>query len=126
MKKYSTWILTATVIYALGLLGYYILEEQKVAEFSANAQGELFYVETEKEEVAPPLEEIFVVTFPINLNTASLEELDALPSIGEKRAEDIIAYRDSVGGFQSIEEIMEISGIGVSTYEGLKDLVYLE
>ena len=62
----------------------------------------------------------------INLNTASLEELQTLPGIGQTRAEDIIAYREANNGFKSIEEIQNVSGIGPSTFEKLKDQVIVE
>ena len=47
----------------------------------------------------------------VNLNTATREELMSLRGIGESRAEDIIRYRETYGGFQSIEDIMNVSGI---------------
>jgi len=59
----------------------------------------------------------------VNINTADATELDKLPGIGPVKAADIIAYRDSNGGFQSIEELKEVKGIGDKTFENLKDLV---
>ena len=59
----------------------------------------------------------------ININTADEAELDKLPGIGPARAADIIAYRDENGGFTSIEELKNISGIGDKTFEEMKDLV---
>jgi competence protein ComEA len=59
----------------------------------------------------------------ININTADATELDKLPGIGPARAADIIAYRESHGGFKSIEELKNIKGIGDKTFENLKDLV---
>jgi competence protein ComEA len=60
---------------------------------------------------------------PVNLNSASLEALENLPGIGPTRASQIIAYREQNGGFQSIEEIMEVSGIGPASFERLKDWI---
>jgi competence protein ComEA len=59
----------------------------------------------------------------VNINTASAAELQSLPGVGPSRAEAIIAYREENGGFTSIEEMMNISGIGPKTYEKLKALI---
>lgn len=48
----------------------------------------------------------------ININTATQEELESLPSIGEVRAQAILAYREEHGGFRTTDELMEVSGIG--------------
>ncbi len=53
----------------------------------------------------------------LDLNTAPAEDLTRLPGIGEKRAEDIVAWREEHGGFDSKEELMEVSGVGEGTYE---------
>lgn len=59
----------------------------------------------------------------ININTATLEELDTLPGIGLTTAQKIIDYRTVNGPFSAIEDIMNVSGIGPSTFENLKDLI---
>jgi len=59
----------------------------------------------------------------ININTASAEELDALPGIGPTTAQKIIDYRVEHGNFQSIEDIMNVSGIGPATFDRIKDLI---
>lgn len=62
----------------------------------------------------------------VNLNSATSAELETLPGIGQTRAGDIISYRESHGGFKSIEEIQEVNGIGPATFERLKDLITIE
>lgn len=59
----------------------------------------------------------------VNLNTATIEELMTLPNIGQERAELIIKYRIDQGGFKSINEIQEVSGIGPATFEKIKDMI---
>ena len=59
----------------------------------------------------------------VNLNTATREELMSLRGIGESRAEDIIRYRETYGGFQSIEDIMNVSGIKDAAFEKIKDSI---
>lgn len=56
----------------------------------------------------------------ININTASKEELESLPSIGKTKAESIIKYREN-NKFNSIEDIKNVNGIGDSLYEKIKD-----
>ena len=59
----------------------------------------------------------------ININTATKEQLMTLNGIGETKAEAIIVYRQENGEFKSIDEIMEISGIGEKTFEKLKQFI---
>ncbi|WEV71550.1 helix-hairpin-helix domain-containing protein [Lactobacillus sp. ESL0785] len=57
----------------------------------------------------------------ININTANAEELQKLNGIGEKKAEQIIAYRQKSGNFKKIEDLKQVSGIGDKTFAALKD-----
>lgn len=59
----------------------------------------------------------------ININTASAAELDKLPGVGEAIAKEIIEYREYNGNFSSIEEIKNVSGIGDSKFEKMKDYI---
>ena len=56
----------------------------------------------------------------VKLNTATLEELDALPGVGPSTAKNIIAYREAHGGFAAPEEIMNVKRIGEKTFDKLK------
>jgi|GEM_PF-497891 len=60
-------------------------------------------------------------TDKVNINTATRDELMTLTGIGETRADAIISYRESVGGFDCVEDIMNVSGIKSGTYDKFKD-----
>lgn len=59
----------------------------------------------------------------ININTASITELQTLIGIGEAKASDIIKYREEYGKFNNIEELKNISGIGDAIFEKIKDFI---
>ena len=59
----------------------------------------------------------------ININKATIEELDSLPGVGEATANKIVNYRDKNGEFKSIEEIKNVNGIGDKKFQDMKDLI---
>ncbi|MFF5176091.1 helix-hairpin-helix domain-containing protein [Micromonospora sp. NPDC000089] len=59
----------------------------------------------------------------LNLNTATLAQLDALPGVGPVLAQRILTHRDQQGGFRSVGDLRQVDGIGDARYEQLKDLV---
>ncbi|TYS10632.1 ComEA family DNA-binding protein [Bacillus subtilis] len=60
---------------------------------------------------------------PVNINTATLEELQGISGVGPSKAEAIIAYREENGRFQTIEEITKVSGIGEKSLEKIKSSI---
>ena len=60
---------------------------------------------------------------PVNLNTASVTQLETLPGIGKSTAERILEYREKSGGFKKIEDLMNVRGIGEKSFLKLKPLV---
>jgi competence protein ComEA len=65
-------------------------------------------------------------SFPINLNTATVNELILLPSIGEVMAKRIVVYRIKNNGFKTKEEIMNVKGVGKVKFEKIKDKICVE
>jgi competence protein ComEA len=61
----------------------------------------------------------------ISLNSADQARLEEIPGIGPVRAAAILDYRDQIGGFSSLEELLEIQGIGPSTLEAMRDFITL-
>ena len=59
----------------------------------------------------------------ININTATLEELDKLPGVGESTANKIISHREENGQFKNIEDIKNVNGIGDKKFENMKELI---
>ncbi|OLS35796.1 hypothetical protein BTR22_14580 [Alkalihalophilus pseudofirmus] len=62
----------------------------------------------------------------ISLNKASQAEFETLPGIGPAKAEAILSYREEQGAFQSVEELMNVSGIGPKSFEKLQELVTVQ
>ena len=84
----------------------------------------------ESASAAEPVEAMPNETLPaansrVNINTANRAELETLPGIGESTAQKIVSYREDNGLFATIEEIMNVSGIGEGKFEQMKDLIYV-
>lgn len=66
------------------------------------------------------------VSGKLNLNQATLAELDRLPGIGPAKAQAILDYRAKAGAFRKPEELMNVKGIGAKLYESIKDRIVAE
>jgi competence protein ComEA len=64
-------------------------------------------------------------TSPVNINTATADQLDSLPGIGAKMATRIIDYRQKNGGFKKLEDLMNVQGIGEKNFLKLKPYITL-
>jgi len=78
--------------------------------------------ETEPEESVIPAAQIQKV----NINTASVAELETLKGIGPVLAQRITEYRESAGGFKSIEDITKVRGIGASVFEDIRNSICVD
>lgn len=66
-----------------------------------------------------------VIQQTININTADVETLTQLKGIGTKKAEAIIAWREQNGGFTSVEQLLEIKGIGAATLDANRQKIQI-
>ncbi len=96
-----------------------------VAEGSSTAASEAPAPEASPAPAEEPVLEEVLVEKSVDINQASLEELDRLPGIGPALGQRIIDYREQNNGFYDIEEIMEVSGIGEKTFQKLEPYIYV-
>lgn len=128
MKKDSAYTLaTMTFVFAALLFGILIGREM--------FKGDVYYNIPDTNTVAPTkfienteasTEATEVTGKKININTATVEELDALPGIGPTYAERIIEYRTKNGTFKDVSELMNISGIGQKTLDKILEYITVE
>ncbi len=62
----------------------------------------------------------------IDINSATADELDELPGIGEAKAEAIVQLREKMNGFREIEDILNVEGIGEKIFEQIKDKIHIK
>lgn len=79
-------------------------------------------IQEQRTEQQPKIEKA-IPEVKININTASKEELETLPGIGPVRAQNIIDHRQKHGRFTSVDELLNVKGIGDKTLQKIRDLV---
>jgi len=128
----SILLLGAAVFGFSSLLGQPKLPQALTDVLGSEIQSEQTYkLPSSPERMLPPagqardLAEEPLVDFPLDINTARAWELEALPGIGPVLADRIAAYREEVGGFTSIEQLMEVKGIGPKKFAAIRELVFL-
>lgn len=109
-----------------------IYSKEQVANFKETKELEKYLQEkcTEKDENAlindACIETNNTDSKLVNINTATKEELMTVPNIGEKKAQDIIEYREKNGKFNTIEDIKNISGIGENIFAKIKENITVQ
>lgn len=78
----------------------------------------LFAQDSQQEK---PFPDVAQLQSPININTADVEALASLKGIGTKKAEAIIAWREENGGFTSVEQLLDVKGIGAAILDANRE-----
>lgn len=76
-------------------------------------------------ELAFPEEAEPEISYPLDLNAATAEELETLPGVGAILAERIVSYREAVCGFQTLEELQQVNGIGSGIYSQIAPYLFI-
>ena len=111
VTKSEVFLLALTAVFLCSLL---VMQTQD--RNAAQETGAAVDIEVPQEAFMPDAS-------PLDLNTATAEELTVLPGIGAVLAERIVEYRTAHGGFGTVEELMEVSGIGEAKFAALEGRV---
>lgn len=87
--------------------------------------GGSFISLTENLAAVSPAPSAVIIDGKLNINTATIEDLSMLPGIGEALAGRIVDYREENGGFHSLDELLEVRGIGKASLSKLKEYLTL-
>jgi len=100
------------------------VEKVEASDKSAALKKKEVFEKEEAEDIRDASQNITDSRGRININTAGVKELCSLNGIGEKRAKDIISYREEHGGFECIEDIMKVKGIKQGVFGKIKDHIF--
>ena len=124
ISRYEKRVLALTAAFLLFTGGWFLAKQNASTPYEVNTSGNrtevpAFSVADEADDRPDSLMDGEI----IDLNQADEYELRRLPGIGEKRAKDIVAYREEHGPFQSVEDLDKVDGIGPGILSGLAGYV---
>ena len=131
MKKPVNILVILTCVFAAFLGGFHIGRKMNRSPVhiyqitpTVESQPEALEEADEEEEVTEETET--GVVFPLNINTATIPELDELPGIGPVLAQRIVDYRTTYGKYKAVEELLKVNGIGDAKLMEIMDLITVE
>ena len=128
MKKPVNLLVVITCVFAAFLGGFHLgrrLNRSPVHIYQATAPADAA-PEPPETETEPEPETAPAITGPLNITTATAEQLDTLPGIGPVLAQRIVDYRTANGGFRAVEELLNVSGIGNAKLMEILDEITVE
>ena len=132
MKKPVNILVILTCVFAAFLGGFHIGRRMNrspvhIYQITPAAESQPEALEEAQDEDEAVTEETEpAVVFPLNINTATIPELDELPGIGPVLAQRIIDYRTTCGGYKAVEELLKVNGIGDAKLMEIIDLITVE
>ena len=121
MTRFDKIVLGLTAAFLVVTGGYFVSGQLGEAEYQVTVSKQAPAVSASLPEVEDGYPDSLLEGEVIDLNTASVADLTRLPGIGEKRAQAIVAWREEHGPFQSVDELIQVSGIGEKLLAGLRD-----
>lgn len=122
MKKEGTLLLALMLIFAAGLIGFFVGRNMP-GQINVSAAETIPTVSRNYSDDSEETAESEARNVLININTADASQLKTLPGIGEKIAQRIIDYRNEHGTFSAVDELTYVDGIGDKTMDAIRDLV---
>lgn len=125
-KPRISGLILITALFGAFTLGFFLGRNQNHGQVRLSVPASMLTPPPQTTAPAvPTAQEAQAVTYPIDLNTAGKEALMTLPGIGEVLAQRILAYRDENGPFRTVEELLNVDGIGEKRLEEIRDLIMI-
>ena len=122
-KHWQSLLLAATAVFLAFTAGVYLGRNHSRGGVSVQVPAAMHSAPTGPSETASPTTQ--TISYPIDINTASAEELETLPGIGRVLARRIVAFREENGRFSRLEELMQVEGIGEKRMEELLEYIWI-
>ena len=125
MKKQGFPILVMlTVAFAAFTLGFFLGRNRVPEPVTLSVPAKMLTAPTESAASETEAQEpAATVSFPIDINLAQEDDLMLLPGIGQVLARRILSYREELGTFSCVEELLNVEGIGNKRFEDIYDLI---